>query len=126
MSKTLEKLYNKALTTGYANLNGRVFQYGYKGALESKYCFEYNQETGDLTLSHWGTEILTIGSLKASKPIVKVFYGQSKSDRDALTFVFNQLDLDYSASYKPSTDTFVVIADFGTGKLETKTVKGEN
>lgn len=84
MSKTLEKLLNKALKTGYANLNGRMNTYGYIGKLESKYRFEYNQETGDLTLSHWGTEILTIGSLKSSRPIVKEFYGESKSDRDAL------------------------------------------
>lgn len=57
---------SKALKTGYANL------------------FKYNQETGDLSLYHWGTKILTIGSLKAS------------------------------------SDTFVVIADFGTGELETR------
>ena len=122
MSKTLEKLLDKALKTGYANLNGRMREYGYIGDLESKYCFEYNLETGDLTLSHWGTEILTIGSLKSSNPIVKEFYGQSKSDRDAITFVFNYFDTDYKASYKPSTDTFEVCADFGIGELETRTI----
>lgn len=31
MSKTLEKLLNKALKTGYANLNGRMKSYGYVG-----------------------------------------------------------------------------------------------
>lgn len=120
MSKTLKNLYTKALRTGYSNLNGRKREYGYIGDLESKYTFKYNQETGDLSLYHWGTKILTIGSLKASKPIVKYFYGQSKSDRDALQFIFDELTTGYRASYKPSSDTFVVIADFGTGELETK------
>lgn len=120
MSKTLEKLLNKALTTGYANLNGRMNIYGYIGELKSKYCFEYNQETGDLTLSHWGTKILTIGSLKASKPIVKEFYGESKSDRDALCSVFEYLGLDYYAQYRPSIGEFSVTADFGNGELKRK------
>lgn len=120
MSKTLKNLYTKALRTGYANLNGRKREYGYIGDLESKYTFKYNQETGDLSLYHWGTKILTIGSLKSSKPIVKYFYGQSKSDRDAVQFIFDELTTGYKASYKPSSDTFVVIADFGSGELETK------
>lgn len=122
MSKTLEKLLNKALKTGYANLNGRKSWYGYEGRLESKYCFEYDQETGDLTLSHWGTKILTIGSLKASKPIVKGFYGQSKSDRDALCFVFDWLGLEYYAQYRPSINEFSVTADFGNGELKTQAI----
>lgn len=66
MSKTLKNLYTKALRTGYANLNGRKREYGYIVDLESKYTFKYNQETGDLSLYHRGTKILTIGSLKAS------------------------------------------------------------
>lgn len=118
MSKTLEKLLNKALKTGYANLNGRMNTYGYEGELESKYKMEYDQETGDLTLYHWGTEILTIGNLKSSKPIVKYFYGQSKSDRDALCFVFDYLGMDYSGQYRPSIEEFSVTADFGTGEIE--------
>lgn len=120
MSKQLKVLYTKALKTGYANLNGRKREYGYIGDLESKYAMKYNQETGDLKLYHWGTKILTIGSLKSSKPIVKFFYGQSKSDRDALQFIFDELTTGYKASYKPSSDTFVVVADFGSGELETK------
>ena len=31
MSKTLEKLFNKAMKTGYANINGRMRAYGYVG-----------------------------------------------------------------------------------------------
>lgn len=122
MSKQLKALYKKALRSGYANLNGRKREYGYTGDLESKYTFKYDKETGDLELYHWGTKILTIGSLKVSSPspIVKYFYGQSKSDRDALVFVFQELLLPYIASYKPSKDTFEVTADFGTGELETR------
>lgn len=92
--------------------------YGYIGELESKYCFKYDQESGDLTVSHWGTEILTIGSLKSYHPIVKYFYGESKSDRDALCFIFDYLGLEYFAQYRPSIDEFSVTADFGTGELE--------
>lgn len=78
MSKQLEKLTEKALRTGFANLNGRYYIY-YQGysELESKWQVQYDNETGDLELYHWGTKILKLGSLKASKPIVKEFYGQS-------------------------------------------------
>ena len=122
MSKQLEKLTEKALRTGFANLNGRMHDYGYVGELESKWQVQYDNETGDLELYHWGTKILKLGSLKASKPIVKEFYGQSKSDRDALTFMFHYFGLPYGASYRPSVDTFNVFADFGTGTEEWKTV----
>ena len=119
MSKQLEKLTEKALRTGFANLNGRYYIY-YQGysELESKWQVQYNNETGDLELYHWGTKILKLGSLKASKPIVKEFYGQSKSDRDALTFMFHYFGL----PYRPSVDTFNVFADFGTGTEEWKEV----
>lgn len=122
MSKTLEKLVNKALKTGSANLNGRKREYGYIGELESKYKVTYNNETGALKVYHWGTLILKLGSLKASKPIVKSFYGQSKSDRDALQFLFDWFDTGYKAYFKPSNGTFGVVADFGTGELEERTV----
>lgn len=119
MSKQLKALYTKALRTGHANINGRQRWSGYVGELQSKYYMRYTEE-GNLHLYHWGTKILCIGSLKSSKPIVKGFYGQSKSDRDALQFIFDELTTGYRASYKPSSDTFVVIADFGTGELETR------
>ena len=119
MSKQLKALYTKALRTGHANINGRQRWQGYVGELQSKYYMRYTEE-GNLHLFHWKTKILTIGSLKASSPIVKYFYGQSKSDRDALQFIFDELTTGYKASYKPSSDTFVVTADFGTGELETK------
>lgn len=51
MSKQLEKLTEKALRTGFANLNGRYYIY-YQGysELESKWQVQYNNETGDLEL----------------------------------------------------------------------------
>ena len=122
MSKQLETLLEKALKTGYANANGRKREYGYIGELESKWAFKYNNETGNLRMYHWGTLILEFGSLKSSKPIVKGFYGQSKSDRDALQFLFNYFETGYSAKYRPSVDEFSVTADFGTGELETKSI----
>jgi len=118
MSKTLEKLFDKALRTGHANLNGRMRAYGYVGELQSKYTMEYWEESGEFCLYHWGTLILKIGSLKASKPIVKEFYGESKSDRDALCWLFNHLELPYYAKYRPSIDEFTVYADFGKGEEE--------
>lgn len=122
MSKTLEKLFNKAMKTGYANINGRMRAYGYIGDLESKYKMIYNQENGDFELHHWGTLIVKVGSLKGSKPIIKKFYGESRSDRDALCWLFNHLELPYYARYRPSIDEFSVCADFGKGVEET--IKG--
>ena len=119
MSKTLEKLFDKAMKTGYVNINGRMRAYGYVGELESKYTMEYWEESGDFCLYHWGTLILEIGSLKDSKPIVKEFYGESKSDRDVLCWLFNHLELPYYAKYRPSIDEFSVCADFGKGVEET-------
>ena len=36
MPKTLEKLTQKALTTGHSNINGRQRWYGYTGELETQ------------------------------------------------------------------------------------------
>ena len=49
MSKQLEKLTEKALRTGFANLNGRYYIY-YQGysELESKWQVQYDNETADL------------------------------------------------------------------------------
>lgn len=122
MSKQLKALYTKALITGKSNLNGRKREYGYIGELESKWAFRYNQEKGDLRLYHWGTLILEIGSLKSSKPIVKSYYGQSKSDRDGIQFVFDELKTGYKASYKHSQDKLFITADFGLSVLQTYSI----
>lgn len=121
MSKQLETLLEKALKTGSANLNGRMKAFGYVGELESKYKIHYNKDIDTLVVYHWGTCILTIKNLY-TEPTVNHFYGQSKSDRDALTFIFNYFSTGYSASYRPSLDKFSVLADFGKGRLEERTV----
>lgn len=121
MSKTLQNLVEKALKTGSANLNGRMRGYGYIGKLESKYKIHYNKDIDTLVVYHWGTCILTIKNLY-TEPIVTYFYGQSKSDRDALTFIFDYFGTGYSASYRPSIDKFSVLADFGKGRLEERTI----
>lgn len=121
MSKTLENLLEKALKKGSANLNGRMKAFGYVGELESKYKIHYNKDIDTLVVYHWGTCILTIKNLY-TEPIVTHFYGKSKSDRDALTFIFNYFSTGYSASYRPSLDKFSVLADFGKGRLEERTV----
>lgn len=123
MNKTLEKLYDKAIKTGHANINGRMKAYGYVGELQSKYTMEYFEETGEFCLYHWGTLIMKIDNIKASKPTVQEFYGESKSDRDALCWLFNHLGLPYYARYRPSIDEFTIYADFGTGVEETRKVR---
>ena len=120
MSKQLEKLYYKALDKGYANKNGRIHDYGYIGPLESQWEIIYKKETGELFLSHWGTLILHVGRDLNKKTIVKYFYGQSKSDRDAICKIFDLMGLPYYALFRPSLNRFEVTADFGTGKIITK------
>ena len=120
MSKTLEKLFNKAIKTGHANINGRMKTYGYVGELQSKYTMEYWKESGEFCLYHWGTLIVKLDNLKDSKPTVQEFYGESRSDRYALCWLFNHLELPYYAKYRPSIDEFTVYADFGNGVEETR------
>lgn len=121
MSKQLEALFNKALEKGYANKNGRIRDYGYLGPLESQWEIIYKKETHDLFLSHWGTLILHVGRDLNKKIIVKDFYGQSKSDRDAICQICYLMGLPYWARFRPSTGIFEVTADFGTGEIITKT-----
>lgn len=63
MSKTLEKLIDKALKTGKANINGRMKDFGYIGELESKYKAHYNKDIDTLVVYHWGTCIVSIKGL---------------------------------------------------------------
>ena len=123
MSKQLTNLIQKAFQSGYSNVNGRQRFYGCVGELESKYTFEYNQETERLCLYHWGTQILSIGAVNSTLPTVFSSYVSSKSDRDAIDFVFDYLDLKrkgYSVSYRPSLGKGFVTANFGTGEIITK------
>ena len=89
------------------------------GELESKYKIHYNKDIDTIVLYHWGTCILTIKDLH-TEPIVTHFYGQSKSDRDALTYIFNHFGTGYSARYRPSVNEFSITANFGKGELETR------
>lgn len=119
MSKTLTKLVNKAMGKGVANINGRMFfGQGYYGELESKYKAEYNKESDTFSLDHWGTNIITMEGVSGDTPKVAHIYGQSKSDRDAIMFVFDYFDCkDFSVSYKPSRDEFHCFLTF-VGKKE--------
>lgn len=117
MSKQLQTIIEKAVETGYANKNGRMYDYGYVGPLESQWQARYNKETDIFELDHWGTNIVTLEQF-STFPLVAHIYGQSKSDRDALVQLFNYCGRnDFYVSYKPSTDQFVTKVQF-VGKKE--------
>jgi len=112
MSKQLQTIIEKAHKKGYANKNGRMYDYGYVGSLESQWQARYNKETDIFELDHWGTNIVTLEQF-STFPLVAHIYGQSKSDRDALVQLFNYCGRnDFYVSYKPSTDQFVTKVQF--------------
>lgn len=118
MSKTLQNIIEKAVETGFANVNGRYYIY-YQGqsGLESKWQARYNKDTDVFELDHWGTNIVTLEQF-STFPLVAHIYGQSKSDRDALVQLFQYCGRnDFYVSYKPSTDQFVTKVQF-VGKKE--------
>lgn len=112
MSKELKSIIEKAVKTGYANKNARMWLgYGY-GDLESKWEAHYNKEIDTFCLYHWGTCIVSLTQF-STFPLVSHIYGQSKSDRDALVQLFNYCGRnDFHVSYKPSTDQFVTKVQF--------------
>ena len=117
MSKTLQNIIEKAVSKGFANKNGRMYDYGYVGPLESQWQARYNKETDTFELDHWGTNIIILEQF-STFPLVAHIYGQSKSDRDALVQLFNYCGRnDFYVSYKPSTDQFVTKVQF-VGKKE--------
>lgn len=88
------------------------------GELESKYQARYNIEEDLFELDHWGTNIITLENVSSDDTKVAHIYGQSKSDRDAIMFVFKYFDCkDFSVSYKPSRDEFHCFVTF-VGKKE--------
>lgn len=97
--KTVNKVIEKALEKGFANVNGRMAQgWGYYGELESKYRATY--ENGILCLEHWGTEILNVDVI--GKTVI-AYYMESKSDRDAIVSTLDLLKVPYNkVSYRPS------------------------
>lgn len=113
MSKTLKTIIEKAYKTGFANKNGRMsFGMGYFGELESQWQARYDRDKDIFELDHWGTNIVIIEQF-STFPLIAHVYGQSKSDRDALTQLFNYCGRnDFSVSYKPSRDEFHVKAQF--------------
>lgn len=117
MSKTLETIINKAVSTGYANKNARMWLgYGY-GELESQWQAHYNKETDIFELDHWGTNIVILEQF-STKPFVSHIYGQSKSDRDALVQLFSYCGRnDFYVSYKPSKSELHTKVQF-VGKKE--------
>lgn len=117
MSKQLQKIIEKAVETGYANKNARMWLgYGY-GELESQWQAHYNKEIDTFCLYHWGTCIVSLTQF-STFPLVSHIYGQSKSDRDALVQLFSYCGInDFYVSYKPSTDQFVTKVQF-VGKEE--------
>ena len=119
MSKTLRKLVEKAMIKGMANLNGRNnYGSGHYGELESKYQARYDRETDTFSLDHWGTNIITMEGFTSHNPKVVHIYVQSKSDRNAIMFVFGFCGhKDFYVSYKPSRDEFHCFVTF-VGKEE--------
>lgn len=113
MSKQLQTIINKAVATGFANKNSRMFfGQGYYSELESQWQARYNKETDVFELDHWGTNIVIIEQF-STFPLVAHVYGQSKSDRDALVQLFNYCGRsDFMVSYRPSRDEFYVKAQF--------------
>lgn len=104
MSKQLEKIIEKALEKGYANVNGRVKWYGYTGALESKWQAHYNKDIDTFCLYHWGTCIVSLTNF-STKALVKLFNYCERND--------------FYVSYRPSTGQFLAQVQFvGKDKLE--------
>lgn len=111
MSKTIDKLIQKAKTTGFARVNGRKSYWGYQGDLEEKYSVSINGD--DVTLRHWGTTTLTINK-KLNK--VAYVYGESVSDRDSINHMLHKFGVKNHVHYYPSTHAFE-LHENGTEKL---------
>ena len=106
MSKTLEKLIERAERTGKAILNGRKRDYQYVGPLEEKYAVIIKDNT--VTLSHWGTETLKIDTV--TKEVIDV-YGESVSDRDSINYVLSYFNIPCHVHYFPSRYAFELHTD---------------
>lgn len=102
MSVTLEKLFIKAEQKGESNKNGRITEYDFGHVYKSDLQEQWHvvNKSGRFELRHWGTTIL-----ETVNGVIKDIYGESVSDRDALNFTFNYLDLPYHVHYYPSCET---------------------
>lgn len=111
MSKTLDKLINRAEEKGFARLNGRQRGYGYVGDLEEKYSVEIKNNT--VVLNHWGTETLRIDTV--NKKILYI-YGESVSDRDSVNHMLYRFKMPYHVHFYPSRYEFELHRD-GTDEV---------
>ena len=105
MSKTLEKLLERAQLKGEAILNGRMSYWGGgKGELEEKYAISIENDI--LELRHWGTTTLIIDMHGQS---ILEWYGEGNSDRDSMNFILSKFDIDGRFKYRPSIDEFSLV-----------------
>lgn len=104
MSKTLERLLERAQLKGEAILNGRMSYHGYKGDLEEKYAISIENDI--LELRHWGTTTLVINT---SNQTILEWYGESNSDRDSMNFILSKFDINGRFKYRPSIDEFSLV-----------------
>lgn len=107
MSKTLEKLVEKAQEKGFAKINGRMRDFQYVGPLEEKYAIKVKDNT--VTLRHWGTVTLKINTV--TKEVIDV-YGESVSDRDSVNFVLDYFNVPYHTHFYPSRSEFELHQDY--------------
>ena len=106
MSKTLDKLVERANKKGEAILNGRTWTgYGYSD-LREKYAITDNGTI--VTLRHWGTETLVIN--KEAGTIVS-WYGESRSDADSMNYILSTFRINGGFRYFPSQDRFFLEID---------------
>ena len=112
--KTIETLYNKAMTkyeknklaltdvgaVGVAKINGTMWGSTYR---QERYKIEVSDNY--ITLSHWGTQTLKIR--KSDNEIVE-YYGESNSDRDSMNTLLNLVDI-YNVYFRyfPSKHEFI-------------------
>ncbi len=101
MSKTLERLIERAERNGEAILNGRMWEYRQYSELQEKYAIEI--DGNELRLRHWGTETLHINTKKQT---ILSWYGESKSDVDSMNYVLGRYGIEGNFRYRPSIDEF--------------------
>lgn len=106
--KIVETLVNKAIAdldkSKRVRVNARMnYGWGQKGELEEKYAVEYDATARTLTLTHWGTDTLTINL--DTREVVD-YYGESVSDRDSINQVLTMFAIKKYATYRPVNGGF--------------------
>lgn len=124
MSKVLENVFNKAITSGTGNVNGRInYGYGQVGELESKYRLTIEPK-GVISFEHWGTETMRLEYV-GDAYLVTSIYGESKSDRDSLTEILSMVKNEFIVlngnihfHFFPSKDKLEIHSDFTDTEIE--------